>query len=48
MTKIELTSIPGLETAQGVFGAISSSTTTYDDRIVAIIVFVHDTQPPIV
>lgn len=48
MPKIELSSIPGLESAQALFGAISerAQAATYDDSIVVIMVYVHDTAPP--
>ena len=46
MPKIDLASIPGLETAQALFGAVSDKVATYDDRIVALMVYVYDTAPP--
>lgn len=46
MPKIDLTLIPGLETAQALYGSISEQIATYDDSIVAIMVYVYDTAPP--
>ncbi len=46
MPKIDLASIPGLDTAQALFGAVSDKVATYDDRIVALMVYVYDTAPP--
>ncbi|WP_299191824.1 hypothetical protein [uncultured Erythrobacter sp.] len=48
MPKIELSSIPGLETAQALFGAVSErvQAATYDDSIVAVMVYIYDTSPP--
>lgn len=46
MPKIDLSSIPGLESAQALFGAVSEKVATYDDTIVDIMVFVYDTAPP--
>ena len=46
MPKIDLANIPGLESAQALFGAVSNQAATYDDTIVAIMVYVHDTAPP--
>ncbi len=44
--KIDLTSVPGLETAQGLFGSLGQSTASYDDGVVAVMVFVYDVMPP--
>ena len=46
MPKIDLTSLPGLESAQALFGSISERAATYDDGIVSIMVYVYDTTPP--
>lgn len=46
MPKIDLASLPGLETAKGLFGSVAEQTPTYDDTIVAIMVFIYDTTPP--
>lgn len=44
--KIDLTSLPGLDIATGMFGSTAQSGTTYDDRIVAIMVYVYESVPP--
>ena len=44
--KIDLTSVPGLETAQGLFGSLSQSTASYDDGVVMVMVYVYDVMPP--
>jgi len=46
MPIIELASIPGLETAQAVFGALQVQTAAIDDTIVEIMVYVYNTAPP--
>jgi hypothetical protein len=46
MPKIELTSLPGLETAQGLYGSLSQHTASFNDIIVDIMVFLYDTAPP--
>ena len=43
---IDLASLPGLETATGIFGATLGAGPTYDDRIVAIMVYVYEVVPP--
>ncbi|MEO0464488.1 MAG: hypothetical protein AAF127_15270 [Pseudomonadota bacterium] len=43
---IDITAIPGLDTAQGLFGSIKQSGVAYDDSVVAIMVYIHDTAPP--
>ncbi|MEM7689410.1 MAG: hypothetical protein AAF291_10350 [Pseudomonadota bacterium] len=44
--KIDLSSVPGLETAQGLFGSLSQSNAGYDDGVVAVMVYVYDIMPP--
>ncbi|MFZ9395075.1 MAG: hypothetical protein ACO25F_03320 [Erythrobacter sp.] len=44
--KIDLGSIPGLETASALFGSVGEAAARYDDRVVAIMVYVYDTAPP--
>lgn len=44
--KIDLASVPGLESAQGLFGSLKQTTATYDDRVVDIMVYVYDVMPP--
>ncbi|MHA7818971.1 MAG: hypothetical protein ACX930_04915 [Erythrobacter sp.] len=46
MPKIDLASIPGLDTATALFGAISERTAGPDDVIIEIMVYVYDTAPP--
>jgi len=46
MPKIDLNSLPGLDTAQGLFGSLSQQTATFDDTIVEIMVFLYETAPP--
>ena len=46
LPKIDLASLPGLETAQGLFGSAAQLGATYDDSIVAIMVYIYDTAPP--
>ncbi|MCK0128828.1 hypothetical protein [Erythrobacter sp. F6033] len=43
---IDLATIPGLETAQGLYGSVSSAGAAYEDTIVAIMVYVYDNVPP--
>ena len=43
---IELSSLPGLDVATGVFGSTANSAAGYDDTVVAIMVYVYDTLPP--
>lgn len=44
--KIDLAGLPGLESAQGLFGSLAQTTASYDDRVVAIMVYVYDVMPP--
>lgn len=44
--KIDLASLPGLETAQGLFGSLAQTTASYDDGVVAVMVYVYDVMPP--
>lgn len=46
MPKIDLTSLPGLETAQGLYGSLSQHAAAFDDTIVDIMVFLYETAPP--
>lgn len=45
MPKIELASIPGLGTAQALFGTAASQGATYSEIIVDIMVYIYDTSP---
>lgn len=44
--KIDLSAIPGLDVASGIYGSVSQAAGTYDDRVVAIMVYIYDTVPP--
>lgn len=46
MPKIDLSSIPGLETAKGLYGSITAEDGPGPDVIVDIMVFLYDTAPP--
>lgn len=41
--KIDLASLPGLETAQGLYGSATQLGANYEDSIVAVMVYVYDT-----
>lgn len=45
MPKIDLTSIPGLETAKGLYGSITSQAET-NDSIVDLMVLLYESVPP--
>lgn len=47
MPKIDLASIPGLDTAQALFGAASEKSVIYEDSVVSIMVYVYDVAPPV-
>lgn len=45
--KIELTSLPGLESGQGLFGSlVQRSGPIYNETIVDIMVYLYDVLPP--
>ena len=44
--KIDLASLPGLDTATGIFGSAAQTGATYNDGVVAIMVYVYDVMPP--
>ena len=46
LPKIDLSSLPGLESAVGLFGSVADLGPSYDDRIIIIMVYVYDTMPP--
>jgi hypothetical protein len=46
MPKIDLASLPGLETAQGLFGSLSQQANAFDDTIVDIMVYLYEVLPP--
>ena len=43
---IDIASLPGLETAQGLFGSLAQASAGYGDEVVAIMVYVYDVVPP--
>ncbi|MBV7264679.1 hypothetical protein [Erythrobacter ani] len=43
LPKIDLATIPGLETAQGLYGSATQFGAAYEDSVVAIMVYVYDT-----
>lgn len=45
LPKIDIASLPGLETAQGLFGSATQLGANYEDSIVAVMVYVYDTAP---
>ena len=45
MPKIELANIPGLDTAQALYGAVSATSAQLDDRIVILMVYIYNTDP---
>lgn len=44
--KIDISAVPGLESAQGLFGSLAQTTASYDDGVVVIMVYVYDVMPP--
>ena len=46
LPKISLDQIPGLETAQALFGSVMQAGGQSDDRIVDIMVFIYEIIPP--
>ncbi|MEM6909075.1 MAG: hypothetical protein AAF494_10385 [Pseudomonadota bacterium] len=46
LPKLDLSTLPGLDTAQGLFGSASNASASYDDRIVDIMVYIYDVLPP--
>ena len=44
--KIDLSSVPGLDFAQGLFGSIKQTSAAYDDGVVNVMVYVYDIMPP--
>lgn len=47
LPKIELESLPTLDTASGIFGSLSDlATAASDDRVVIIMTYVYETLPP--
>jgi hypothetical protein len=44
--KIDVAALPGLESAQGVFGSISQASAPYSDGVVDVMVYVYNVMPP--
>ena len=44
--KIDLASLPGLDTATGIFGSTAQAAATYNDGTVAVMVYIYDVVPP--
>lgn len=42
LPKIDLASLPGLETAQGLYGSATQLGAMYEDSVVAVMVYVYD------
>ncbi|BDI60649.1 hypothetical protein [Qipengyuania nanhaisediminis] len=47
MPTIALSNIPGLETAQALYGAVSNQVGVYDDSTVAVMVYVYNVAPAV-
>ncbi len=45
LPNIDISSLPGLDAAMGVFGSASSQAASYGDTIVAIMVYVYEVTP---
>ncbi|MEL6485758.1 MAG: hypothetical protein AAFQ13_01250 [Pseudomonadota bacterium] len=43
---IDVASLPGLESAQGLFGSLAQVSKGYGDEVVEIMVYVYDVLPP--
>lgn len=47
LPKIDISSLPGLDTVTGLFGSLSANGgPTVDDRVVVIMVYVYETVDP--
>ncbi|MBX7492541.1 hypothetical protein K3163_04895 [Qipengyuania sp. 1NDW9] len=47
LPKIDLTSLPELDTVTGLFGSLSASEDpTVDDRVVVIMTYIYEVAPP--
>ena len=47
LPKIDLASLPGLDSMQGLFGSLSDiANATVDDRIVVLMVYIYEMLPP--
>ena len=43
---IDVTTLPGLDNSQGVFGSLSQTTAPYADGVVDVMVYVYNVLPP--
>ena len=43
---IDVSTLPGLSSAQGLFGSMTQASANYDDSVVLIMVYVYDVIPP--
>ncbi|MEO1730440.1 MAG: hypothetical protein AAFR64_06845 [Pseudomonadota bacterium] len=43
---IDVSTVPGLASAQGLFGSITQASASYDDSVVLVMVYVYDVLPP--
>ena len=46
LPEIDLNTIPGLDTATGIFGSVTQAAANFDDSVVAIMVIVYETTVP--
>ena len=47
LPSIDLASLPGLDTATGLFGSLSNlADATTDDRVIVLMVYIYETVPP--
>ncbi len=42
---IDLASLPGIDSAMGIFGSLATQTAGYSDRTIAIMVYIYETIP---
>ena len=46
LPEIDIASLPGLDTATGLFGSLSDSAAFSDDRVIVLMVWFYDLFPP--
>lgn len=46
LPSIDLSSLPGLDTVTGLFGSLVAASATIDDRVVVIMVYIYEVNPP--
>ncbi|WP_171033053.1 hypothetical protein [Qipengyuania marisflavi] len=46
LPKIDLASLPGIDAVTGLFGSMTATTPTVDDRIVVLMVYIYEVLPP--